>query len=202
MKELLPIIRSARESVEIVSPYFIPGKKGSKILGDLVDDGVQVVVLTNSLAATDVAAVHGAYANYRKRLLRRGVQLFELQPFSRQPKISVFGSKGASLHTKAFSVDDRVGFVGSFNFDPRSVSLNSEMGVLFEHDKLVAELRHRFKSEIAPEASYRLELRNGVLHWHGSDKGTPQIYVREPEAAFLRRVLAALVRHLPIESQL
>lgn len=202
MKELLPIIQSAREGVEIVSPYFIPGKKGSKILGDLVDDGVPVAVLTNSLAATDVAAVHGAYANYRKRLLRKGVQLFELQPVSRQPKISVFGSKGASLHTKAFSVDNSIGFVGSFNFDPRSVSRNSEMGVLFEDQKLVAELQHRFKSEIAPEASYRLELKNGVLHWHGSDEGTPQIYVREPEAALFRRILAVLVRHLPIESQL
>ena len=139
---------------------------------------------------------------YRKRLLRMGVQLFELQPFSRQPKISVFGSKGASLHTKAFSVDNRIGFVGSFNFDPRSVSLNSEMGVLFEDENLVAELQHRFKSEIAPEASYRLELKNEVLRWHGSDEGRLQTYTREPEAAWFRRILAALVRHLPIESQL
>ncbi|TPM94968.1 phospholipase D family protein [Mesorhizobium sp. B2-1-3A] len=202
MKELLPIIQSARKRVEIVSPYFIPGKRGARILGELVDGGVQVSVLTNSLAATDVAAVHGAYANYRKRLLRKGVQLFELQPFSRQPKISVFGSKGASLHTKAFCVDDHIGFVGSFNFDPRSVSLNAEMGVLFEHEKLVAELRHRFKSEIAPEASYRLELKNEILHWHGCEQGRPQTYAREPEAALSRRILAALVRYLPIESQL
>ncbi|TGQ65984.1 phospholipase D family protein [Mesorhizobium sp. M00.F.Ca.ET.186.01.1.1] len=113
MKELLPIIQSARNCLEIVSPYFIPGKRGSAILSNLVSSGVDVAVLTNSLAATDVAAVHGAYANYRKRLLRNGVKLFELQPFSRQPAISVFGSKGASLHTKAFSVDDRAGFVGS-----------------------------------------------------------------------------------------
>jgi len=202
MKELLPIIQSARKRVEIVSPYFIPGRKGSKILGELVEDGVQVAVLTNSLAATDVAAVHGAYANYRKRLLKMGVQLFELQPFSRQSKISVFGSKGASLHTKSFSVDDRIGFVGSFNFDPRSVSLNSEMGVLFEDEKLVAELRHRFKSEIAPEASYRLELKNEVVHWHCCEQERPQTYSREPQAALFRRILAAVVRLLPIESQL
>ncbi len=202
MKELLPIIQSARNCLEIVSPYFIPGRRGSAVLLDLVGKGVDVSVLTNSLAATDVAAVHGAYANYRKRLLRNGIKLFELQPFSRQPAISVFGSKGASLHTKAFTVDDRTGFVGSFNFDPRSVSLNSEMGVLFEDEKLVAELRHRFQTEIAPEASYRLELRNNVLHWHGCDEGKLQDYTHEPEAGFSRRVLAALVRHLPIESQL
>ena len=173
-----------------------------KILSDLVTNGVDVAVLTNSLAATDVAAVHGAYANYRKRLLRDGVKLFELQPFTRQAAISVFGSKGASLHTKAFTVDDKTGFVGSFNFDPRSVSLNSEMGVLFEDEKLVAELRERFRSEISPEASYRLELKNNALHWHGCDKGKLQNYTYEPEAGIFRRILAALVRHLPIESQL
>jgi cardiolipin synthase C len=202
MKDLLPIIQSARNCLEIVSPYFIPGKRGAAILSDLVTNGVDVAVLTNSLAATDVAAVHGAYANYRKRLLRDGVKLFELQPFTRQAAISVFGSKGASLHTKAFTVDDKTGFVGSFNFDPRSVSLNSEMGVLFEDEKLVAELRERFRSEISPEASYRLELKNNALHWHGCDKGKLQNYTYEPEAGIFRRILAALVRHLPIESQL
>ncbi|TIL61953.1 MAG: phospholipase D family protein, partial [Mesorhizobium sp.] len=82
-KELLPLIKSARNNLEIVSPYFIPGKRGSAVLMDLVSNGVDVSVLTNSLAATDVAAVHGAYANYRKRLLRNGVRLFELQPFTR-----------------------------------------------------------------------------------------------------------------------
>ncbi|MER9332882.1 phospholipase D family protein [Mesorhizobium sp. M0293] len=202
MKELLLHIQSARICLEIVSPYFIPGKRGAAMLSDLVDNGVDVAVLTNSLAATDVAAVHGAYANYRKRLLRNGIKLFELQPFSRQQAISVFGSKGASLHTKTFSVDDRMGFVGSFNFDPRSVSLNSEMGVLFEDEKLVAELRRQFQSEISPETSYRLELRNNVLHWHGRDEGRVQHYIHEPEAGIYRRILAVLVRHLPIESQL
>ena len=202
MKELLPIIQSANKCLEIVSPYFIPGRRGTAVLLDLVGRGVDVSVLTNSLAATDVAAVHGAYANYRKRLLRNGIKLFELQPFSRQPVISVFGSKGASLHTKAFTVDDKTGFVGSFNFDPRSVSLNSEMGVLFEDEKLVAELRQRFQAEIAPEASYRLELKHNVLHWHGRDEGKLQDYIHEPEASVSRRILAALVRHLPIESQL
>ncbi|ESX93567.1 MULTISPECIES: phospholipase D family protein [unclassified Mesorhizobium] len=202
MKELRPIIQSTRGCLEIVSPYFIPGKRGTAILLDLVGAGVDVSVLTNSLAATDVAAVHGAYANYRKRLLRNGVKIFELQPFNRRSAISVFGSKGASLHTKAFTVDDNIGFVGSFNFDPRSVSLNSEMGVLFEDPKLVAELRHRFQSEISPETSYRLELKHNVLHWHGCGEGKIQDYTHEPEAGFFRRILAVFVRHLPIESQL
>ncbi|TIX35096.1 MAG: phospholipase D family protein, partial [Mesorhizobium sp.] len=105
-KELLPAIAATRQRLEIVSPYFIPSRTGLAILSKLVDRGAKVAILTNSLAATDVAAVHGAYAKYRRKLLRKGIQLFELQPFNRQANISVFGSKGASLHTKAFTVDD------------------------------------------------------------------------------------------------
>jgi putative cardiolipin synthase len=202
MRELLPILKSSRKYLEIASPYFIPGRKGAAILSGLVAEGTEVTVLTNSLAATDVATVHGAYANYRKRLLRAGIKLFELQPFSHQAKISVFGSKGASLHTKAFTVDGKTGFVGSFNFDPRSVSLNAEMGVLFEDEHLVAELRRRFRHEILPQTSYAVSLRDGRLTWTGIDQGQMHQYTREPEASLSRRILAALVRHLPIESQL
>ncbi|MGB3540780.1 MAG: phospholipase D family protein [Mesorhizobium sp.] len=202
MRELLPLIQTAQKELEIASPYFIPGRKGTKTLSGLVAEGTEVTVLTNSLAATDVATVHGAYANYRKRLLRAGIRLFELQPFSHQAKISVFGSKGASLHTKAFTVDGKTGFVGSFNFDPRSVSLNAEMGVLFHDEHLVAELRRRFRHEILPQTSYAVSLRDGRLTWTGIDQGQMHQYTREPEASLSRRILAMLVRHLPIESQL
>ena len=201
-RELFPVIQASRTCLEVVSPYFIPGRKGAALLADLVARGVDVLVLTNSLAATDVATVHGAYANYRKRLIRSGVQLFELQPFARTPNISVFGSKGASLHTKAFTVDGKVGFVGSFNFDPRSVSLNAEMGVLFEDERLVAQLRERFQRERSPQASYQVTLRKGRLQWTGVDDGEMRHYTSEPEASLSRRLLAALVRFLPIESQL
>ncbi len=98
-------------------------------------------VITNSLAANDVVAVHGGYANYRKRLLRTGVKLYEMRPQVTQSEASLFGSSGASLHTKAFVVDDRYGFVGSFNIDPRSIDLNTEMGVLFDDVPLALALR-------------------------------------------------------------
>jgi putative cardiolipin synthase len=202
MKTLLPLVQSGRETVEIISPYFVPGRKGASVLRSMTADGVKAVILTNSLAATDVAAVHGAYARYRRRLLRDGVQLFELQPYGGQPNISVFGSKGASLHTKAFTIDDRAGFIGSFNFDPRSVSLNTEMGIVFEHQGLVAELRRHFQLEISPQTSYRLELADGALCWEAEDDGRIVRYKHEPEASLSRRFIAAIVRLLPVESQL
>lgn len=201
MRELMPLIQSATTRLEIVSPYFIPGRKGTAILAGLVQRGVNVTVLTNSLAATDVAAVHGAYANYRKRLLRAGVALFEFQPSGKPQKMSVFGSKGASLHTKAFTVDDRIGFIGSLNFDPRSVSLNAEMGVVFEDERLVAKLNGHFAAERGPDASYRLTLDGPRIRWNRSDGEEKRRY-GEPKASVGRRLLAFVVRWLPIESQL
>lgn len=201
MRKLMVEIRSAEHRLEIVSPYFIPGRRGAAVLEEMVGKGVSVTVLTNSLAATDVAAVHGAYANYRKRLLRAGVALYEFQPAGRPKKISVFGSKGASLHTKAFAVDERLGFIGSFNFDPRSVSLNAEMGVLFEDRELVAALLDHFEAERDPDVSYRLTLENNRIRWNRSE-GEDRLRYGEPKASIGRRLLAFVVRWLPIESQL
>jgi len=202
MPELLKHMRTTREQLEIVSPYFIPGRKGTRFLNGIVKQGAKVLVLTNSLATTDVAAVHGAYANYRKKLLRGGVQLFEFQPSSRQQKISLFGSKGASLHTKSFTVDGRLGFIGSMNFDPRSVALNAEMGVLFEDAEMVARLRDHFAAERDPDISYRLSLRHMRIFWHRTEGERAIRTGREPKATHARRLLARLVRWLPVESQL
>ncbi len=200
---LAPMLQSSERMLEIVSPYFIPSRYGLRVLSGLVGKGVSVTVLTNSLAATDVAAVHGAYSNYRRKLLRAGIKLFEQQPFDEQNgKMSVFGSKGASLHTKAFAIDSRAGFIGSFNFDPRSVSLNAEMGVYFEHPPLVAELCALFETEKRPKTSFRVTLEHGRLVWRGDDDNGPRTFHSEPYAGIGRRLLAFIVRWLPIESQL
>jgi putative cardiolipin synthase len=125
-----------------------------------------------------------------------------LQPYARSPGISLFGSSGASLHTKAFTVDGRAGFIGSFNFDPRSASLNTEMGVLFEHRALVREMNETFAQETVLSVSYRLCLDGGELRWEGEAKGVRTTFDREPEASFLRCMVAKIVGFLPIQSQL
>lgn len=199
-RTLFAKLGEAESSLEIVSPYFIPGTRGLATLARLRGAGVAVSVLTNSLAATDVMAVHGAYARYRKSLLRAGIALFELKPeIERQERPSLFGSSGARLHTKAFTVDGAAGFVGSFNFDPRSISLNTEMGVLFRHEALAREVQAVFRDETAPQSSYRLLLRDGRLVWQ--DGNAPEHHI-EPKATVWRRMAAALIGLLPIESQL
>lgn len=203
MQQVLPLMNAAREKVEITSPYFIPGDSGLDALVTMVQDGVSVEILTNSLAATDVAAVHGGYAPYRKRLLQGGVALYELRPTPGVRDFSLRGSSNASLHTKAFTVDGRLGFIGSLNFDPRSSSLNTEMGILFEIPALVAEMSALFTEEISPDMSYALKLdEDGRLRWHAQQNGLPVVYDHEPEAGWLRRIVARIVGLLPLESQL
>jgi putative cardiolipin synthase len=205
MRELMPALTSAQHGVRVISPYFIPGAQGIAEIARLVQRHVKVEVLTNSLAATDVAAVHGAYANYRKALLRGGATLFELKAtheIGDPQRMSLFGSRGASLHTKAFTVDGKTGFVGSMNFDPRSASLNTEMGVLFTHPALVKEVEAIFDEETSPENSFRLSLDNGRLRWHDREGDEARVLRREPEAGFWRRLTAGIIGILPIESQL
>jgi len=198
---ILPVIAAARHSVQVISPHFIPGRMGVRELTGLAAKGVRVTVLTNSLAATDVTAVHGSYAKYRRKLIRGGVELFELRAETPAgQKRSLFGSRGASLHTKAFTVDDRCGFVGSFNFDPRSYSLNTEMGVLFEHEGLAGELSELLERQTSREESYRVRLKGGRLLWE--DGEARPYWRREPQAGIWRRLATWLIAWLPLESQL
>jgi putative cardiolipin synthase len=200
---LYPLIRNARSSVQIISPYFVPSEAGRAAMIGLAKRGVDVAILTNSLAATDVAIVHGGYAPCRLPLLQGGVKLFELQPRARRPGLAPLGSSGASLHTKAFTVDGRVGFVGSYNFDPRSATLNTEMGVVFENPALVAELMAVFRQDTGPQASYRVFAdKDGGLRWQAEVRGRDVVFDREPEVGLFRLLLARLIGLLPVQSQL
>lgn len=200
-RRLYRTITGTQSELQITSPYFIPGERGLRALSALVARGAKVTVLTNSLAATDVVAVHGAYASYRKRLLEQGINLFELRPELMPAGVSLFGSTGASLHTKAFTVDRHTGFIGSFNFDPRSASLNTEMGVVVVDDGLVAEMREIFARETTPHCAFRLGLDRGRVCW-GAEPQRDGLLLQEPVAGLGRRFTAALIRLLPIESQL
>jgi putative cardiolipin synthase len=197
-----PLLASATADLEIISPYFIPGEGGTSQLVSMAERGIRVAVLTNSLAATDVTAVHGAYARYRARLIEGGVRLFELKPYDDDSDLSLFGSSSASLHTKAFTIDDRAGFIGSMNFDPRSISLNSEMGVVFEHRGLVRQVRAVFADETSAQKSYRVGIEDGEIIWQDHAAEPVRIFRAEPKAGIWRRLTATIIGLLPIQSQL
>ncbi|MGE0773990.1 MAG: phospholipase D family protein [Sphingomonadaceae bacterium] len=203
MHELLPVFNAAQERLEITSPYFIPGEEGTVALATIAARGVSVSVLTNSLAATDVVAVHGGYARYRIPLLKAGIKIWELRAERHEREFSLRGSSRASLHTKAFTADGHTGFIGSMNLDPRSTSLNTEMGVLFESEALVAKMAAIWQHDTAPSRSFEVRLTTeGKLAWTGSRNGESIRYGREPGASFWRRLTAQVTGLLPLESQL
>jgi putative cardiolipin synthase len=202
---LAGLLTGATGRVRIVSPYFVPGRDGSAGLVRLVEGGVAVEVVTNSLAATDVAAVHGGYAADRKALLLGGVALYELKPIGDPDsrRLSPLGSSGASLHTKAATVDGRHVFVGSFNLDPRSAWLNCEMGVIVGSRALAAQLDAIIDEHLLPSASWKVSLSpEGRLRWTHAVDGRVEEVAREPEAGLGRRMIAFLARVLPLRGQL
>jgi putative cardiolipin synthase len=199
---LLAAFAAAETSLDIVSPYFVPGDQGAQGLVDRVRDGVVTRVLTNSLAANDVAAVHGGYSRYRERLLRGGVQLFELMPKGEVAAAqSLFGSSHASLHTKAAMIDRRRLFVGSFNLDPRSALTNTEMGVLIDEPRAAERLRLRYEAALVDRV-WQLGIDPLGITWTrpGGVGGAPRR--EDPQASLTRRWTALLARRLPVESLL
>jgi putative cardiolipin synthase len=199
LSTLLPILKSAEHSQTLISPYFVPGEKGTDFFVAGAKEGKQVRILTNSLAANDVAAVHGGYSTYRKDLLEGGVKLWELKPLpGAKAKASMFGSSGASLHTKALVVDSQRLFVGSYNLDPRSTMLNCEQGVLVTSAALGGQFEQLFDQQSSGERAWQVSLINGDLSWTDGTK----TYDRDPMATAGQRFQAWLARVLPFESQL
>lgn len=204
VEHLLGEVMQAQHAALLISPYFVPGADSADGLVALASRGVNVSVVTNSLAANDVVAVHGGYVRYRRELLEGGVHLFETRSTLDEPAgSSLFGSSGASLHTKAVLVDGTRGFVGSFNLDPRSANLNTEMGVLFDDPALGAALFEEYRHLTSPAMSYWVYLNDaGSTRWLDRAEDPPAALKKEPDSTRMQRATANIVRWLPIESQL
>ena len=196
---LVPMIGNSAHSLEIISPYFVPGDAGSARLIERVKAGASVQVLTNSLAANDVASVHGGYSRHRQALIAGGVQVFELKPLSSgKAEASLTGSSGASLHTKALTSDGKTLFVGSYNLDPRSTWLNTEQGVLVEDATLAAQLSGIFALQTAGIRAWQVTLEDGSLRWGDGKESLDS----EPRATGMQRFQAWLARVFHLDAQL
>ncbi len=157
------------KSMELISPYFVPMPEDIEAMADLVQKGVQLQVLTNSLAATDVAVVHSGYAGSRIPLLKSGVTIYEwrhsMDSNLMGHREGIGQSSASSLHAKTFTIDGKHLFVGSFNFDPRSINLNTECGFIVRSELLAAQMEEAFMLAI-PFQSYEVRLTPaGSLYW-------------------------------------
>jgi putative cardiolipin synthase len=203
LPRLLQLTGRARVQFDLISPYFVPAFTGTKDLAQLATQGVRVRVLTNSLASTDVAAVHAGYAKRRKALLHAGLTLYELKRAELQRSAAAAwgtsGSSSASLHAKTFEIDGRYVYVGSFNFDPRSAYLNTEMGLLLDSPQLASRLNHFFDTQV-PARSYRVRLdETDRLQWVDVTAEGKNTYGVEPQTSAFERAVVALVSLLPID---
>lgn len=183
-----------------VTPYFVPGAAGVGAFSELQDNGVSVRMLTNSLEATNMLPVHAGYAKRRRDMLRAGVGLFELRAQAGGPSsLDIFGplgSSGSHLHAKTFAVDGVRVFVGSFNFDPRSATLNTEMGLLIESTEMAESLHDAFDSGLSGLV-WRVGMRNGRLSWVSpSDEASTN---KEPGTTLFNRVALVVIGWLPVE---
>ncbi|MEN8214240.1 MAG: phospholipase D family protein [Pseudomonadota bacterium] len=208
--ELGHFFKDIDKELIIFSPYFVPGKKGAEGLKRMSRRGVRIRILTNSLASTDVSAVHAGYARYRRELLRAGIELYEmsnkLSRKERKEKKGISGSSKSSLHAKSFIFDRDKVFIGSFNLDPRSHTENSEIGMVMTSPEIANRMSEWFDQNI-DKVAFRLELRKSdtggeQIIWHGLTEGKPQIYYSEPNVGLLRSAGVSLLRLLPLESQL
>lgn len=194
-------MQDVHSEVLMKSAYFIPGDNGVEMLTGLVARGADVSLLTNSLATTDVLAVHSSYAPYRIPLLKGGIKLWELQPMAgKQSRPNTFISESvASLHAKSFVFDRYKLFVGSINIDPRSIELNTEAGVMVYQEALAQRLAELFQRWTADDYAFELRLgESDTLEWHSKD----QSWTSEPQAGRFRRVMSWMLDWLPIEGQL
>ena len=201
--ELVRKMGSAEKTLDIVSPYFIPGAAGTEQLAAIAKRGVTVRILTNSLATAEAKVVHSGYAKRRRELLRAGVHLYEIKPSAAETGSSRkrFGSGASSgLHAKTLAVDSRRIFVGSFNLDPRSARLNTEMGLVIGNPVLAQGLTRFFDVEV-PMLAYevRLAADGNSLEWIERTALGEKHYDTEPETNWSARTRVEMLSILPID---
>ena len=203
LSELLPAMGRLDSAFDLVSPYFVPAEAGTVALVQAAERGVRVRVLTNSLAATDVGVVHAGYIKRRCTLLRAGVHLYELEPTGDKHKdddVRLGSSSSVQLHAKTFALDRQRIFVGSFNFDPRSARLNTEMGLVIDSPSLASRLAAAFDQQV-PKIAYEVKLTadGHCAEWIARTPAGEVRYDAEPRTSAARRAWIEFLSILPID---
>ncbi len=205
-------VEQARSEVIIVSPYLVPGAPEMALLRRLRERGVRIRILTNSLASTDMPIAHAGYIRYRVPLLEAGCELYEVRPLLGEPQtehglIKSGSSEHFGLHAKVFVIDRQRVFVGSMNFDQRSLSVNTEIGVIIDSPEIAKTIAARFEAIAQPANSYRLALVDAPggghnLRWTTEVDGREVAYASDPDVDAGKRLVIEAFSLLPLDNLL
>ena len=197
--------RAVERELLIESPYFVLGDRTIEGIRQLKARGVKVRVLTNSAASNDVIAAHAGYVNTRKQLLQAGLELYELRPDTNMERDwSLFAGKSrAALHAKSLVFDRKAVFIGSFNLDPRSTALNTEIGVMIDSPEIASQVGELMDEGVSPGSAFHVTLdEKDNLVWTAEKNEAKVEYNKDPETSFWHRFLIGVVGLLPIKDQL
>ena len=203
VNEMREAFLEAESEIIILTPYLVPRDRGIELIRELHAKGIRVTILTNSLATNNHTPVHSAYATYRKKMLEAGVELWE----ARADAAKITTPDGESqldkltLHTKGILIDRKRVFVGSLNLDPRSIDINTEMGLLIDSPELAERLTDSVREHI-PKMAYRVKMDDeGNLSWHARIDGKQVVETKEPQTSAWDRFKAWFLKIAP-EKQL
>lgn len=206
-------VERVTKDLQIITPYFVPSPTQLDLLKNAHARGARVRVLTNSLEAAPDVIAHAGYSRFRPALLDAGVELFEIRARvdrskgTGQPiKLSRHGNY--ALHAKLYVFDQESLFIGSMNFDQRSKSLNTEIGLLIDSPQLAAGAATRFNALTEPSTAYAVKWEDpSPAHgkrvvWETEVNGVPKELEDEPARSNWQRLKMHLFQWLPIDSEL
>ena len=203
---LIELLSKADTEVLVESAYFTIMDDMLSQLSPYLQSGLNIKVLTNSLATTDVWTIHAGYTRNREELLQNGVELFEWRKDGQSCSDLIDNDKlecaklKYSLHAKSVVFDRDTLFVGSFNLNPRSNILNTETALVIHSKELAQRVAADITLDMQPENSWQLGFDiDGNLLWHGTTKGVPEVFDHEPQTSFMTRFKTGVAAKIPLE---
>lgn len=165
--KLAQLVENASEQIVIQSPYLVMSNQAQDLFKRAIKRGVKVRINTNSLASTDNIQAFSGYRNQRDQLIKMGVEIFEYKPdpqikqqLVRRAVLQNIKPPVFAIHAKTMVVDNKTVYIGTFNFDPRSQNLNTEVGVIVQDENLAKRVQKTIEMDMLPENSWNAATDN------------------------------------------
>ena len=200
--DIVELIDSSSQEIRIVSAYLIPTGEFEAAIERAENRGVEVHILTNSIRSNNHLTAHSAYRNHIRQLLEHGADLHEVRVDARDRSNYMqtpLEDKMLALHAKMMLVDKEKVFIGSANFDPRSLRMNTETGLLIHSEELAQQVHDAIFIDFLPQNSWHLRItESGQVQWVSDEQELDHL----PSQSFMQSIEDWFFAHLPIEGEM